>query len=451
MAEPRVRTLRRWFCILVLALVPLLYLVFMVARYSSNFPWLDQWELIPLLEKSYQGTLSLRDLWSVFYSQRLLFPRLIMIVLARLSGWNITWELATNILLGVGILAALIYQIRLTAESVGDHRLYWMIPIVSLMVFSLNQRMNWFWGWGMQTFLSVFPAVLGIILTAAPAFKWWRFLVALLLGVVATYSLANGILYWFVGLPILLVVPQANARTKRLTVALWIAVGLAVIASFLYDYQLGEGHPSLLAFYEQPLEYVQWVLVFLGVPLVIFARKVAMMASALGLILLCYASWVLIRVRQMRLRLLVPYLALSAFSIGSGLLMGIGRSGLGSKQALTSRYATIGMPFWISLVILLYLVASSSSSRLKESGGIVSRAVALLAISLIVALVVYGSALGSSIVIHDHRGWSTARSQLLSGPDDDLLRQFYFNPGVARERLEILKRYHLSIFRDQAR
>src|SRR5262245_62975011 len=88
-----------WLAIaLLLAFIPLAYLIVMVATYSVDVPFADQWALVPLLEKSYRGTLTLRDLWSQHNEHRLLFPRMIMLVLARLSGWNLRYELAVNIL-----------------------------------------------------------------------------------------------------------------------------------------------------------------------------------------------------------------------------------------------------------------------------------------------------------------------------------------------------------------
>ncbi len=48
----------------VLALIPLGFVIYYAAKYMVDVPFWDQWKLVPLLEKSYEGTLSLKDLWS---------------------------------------------------------------------------------------------------------------------------------------------------------------------------------------------------------------------------------------------------------------------------------------------------------------------------------------------------------------------------------------------------
>ncbi len=95
---------------LLLRAIPLLIfavLAICVFRYAVPIPILDQWALLPLLEKSYQHPLTWGDFWAQHNEHRLVFPRLIMLLCARLSGWDLRWELAVNLLLGVGIYAAL--------------------------------------------------------------------------------------------------------------------------------------------------------------------------------------------------------------------------------------------------------------------------------------------------------------------------------------------------------
>jgi len=71
---------------LVLALVPLAFLLCVVARYAVPVPYWDQWEFVPLLEKTYHGQLTFHDLWAQHNEHRILFPRIIMLALAHLTG-----------------------------------------------------------------------------------------------------------------------------------------------------------------------------------------------------------------------------------------------------------------------------------------------------------------------------------------------------------------------------
>ncbi len=47
---------------------------------------------------------------------------------------------------------------------------------------------------------------------------------------------------------------------------------------------------------------------------------------------------------------------MSLYSIGSALMTGIGRLEGGSNQAITSRYSTMTVPFWVALVFFLLLL-----------------------------------------------------------------------------------------------
>jgi len=217
------------------------------------------------------------------------------------------------------------------------------------MVFSLNQWENWLWGWQMTMLLNVFAVVTGIILLANPEFRWSRFLVALLLGVVATYSFANGIMYWPIGL-LLLFLASPNRKSS---VALWVAAGLITVSSYLYDYQKPPHHPSIWIILQQPIGYSKYVFIYLGASVVNFSMIGAFVVGLLGSIGFWCMIWLLVR-RRYRFQVLTPYVGLSLYSIGSALITGIARVGFGSAQAMTSRYMTISSPFWFSNIVLLY-------------------------------------------------------------------------------------------------
>ena len=66
----------------ILALLPLAFLIWVVVQYAVVVPYLDQWELVPLLEKTYHGELTFHDLWAQHNEHRLIFPQIIMLLLA---------------------------------------------------------------------------------------------------------------------------------------------------------------------------------------------------------------------------------------------------------------------------------------------------------------------------------------------------------------------------------
>ena len=95
----------------ILALVPLAFLIWVVVHYAVAVPFMDQWDMVPLLEKTYHGELTFHDLWAQHNEHRPVFPQLIMLLLARLTHWNIHYELAVSITLALGIFAVFILAV----------------------------------------------------------------------------------------------------------------------------------------------------------------------------------------------------------------------------------------------------------------------------------------------------------------------------------------------------
>ena len=69
--------------------LPLAFTFSFVYKFGITIPYWDQWELVPLLEKMHNHTLTLADLWAQHNEHRIIFPKILMMLLARLSNWNI--------------------------------------------------------------------------------------------------------------------------------------------------------------------------------------------------------------------------------------------------------------------------------------------------------------------------------------------------------------------------
>ena len=142
----------------------------MVYKYWVNVPFGDQWDFIPLIEKSYIGTLTFGDFWAQHNEHRPIFPRLIMLALSRLSRWNIFYELWVNIILALAIFKVLTMLIYKTFKCAKINN-FWFIPVISVMIFSPNQSSNWLAGWQMQIFLNILAIVGGIKLLSEARIK----------------------------------------------------------------------------------------------------------------------------------------------------------------------------------------------------------------------------------------------------------------------------------------
>jgi hypothetical protein len=454
-----------------LALVPLAFLIWVVVQYAVAVPYWDQWELVPLLEKTYHGQLTFHDLWAQHNEHRILFPKIIMLALARLTGWNTRCELAVNIILALGIFAVFIHQVKITGRKLGIAGLRWAIPAISLIVFSISQYQNWLWGWQLQMFLNLLAVVGGILLLANETFSWRRFAAAALLGMVATYSFANGLLFWPIGLVMLLVV-TAGKKERLPALIAWLAVSVLMLWSYLYHYQKPEEHPAVNLIFKMPVEYASYVLKYIGG---ICAQYVggstptdgdfALVFGLAAILAMGWAGGMLVWKKIADFKTLLPYFGMSLYSIGSALMTGVGRVGFGSNQAIYSRYCTMVVPLWVSLVVFLVLLrtgcdrAMNADPAQKQRPGrpalLDCRQIAGWLLLTAITMLVLGSACAMDGVKDFSRIQTFGRKSLLnlaanpaSETDYQGLCTIYPRPEVVVERYPILVKHRLSLFQD---
>jgi len=439
-----------------LAACPFLYLVALLCRYHLDVPYMDQWEFVLLLEKSYESGVTLGDLWAQHSEHRLIFPRLIMPALARLSHWDIRWELAANVALGVGLFAALVGQLRATARRLGIRGTLWLVPLVSLIVFSLSQWQNWFLGWQLVEFLNVLAVVVGFILLAHPGGGWGRLVAAIAMGIVATYSFGSGLAFWPVGFVGLVLVdlgagggsagPAAAkaASPSRARWWVWLAASCLVVASYGYGYEPPGYHPSMGLVFARPLEYAVYILTYLGAPVVAYHGPAAAIAGAGGLALLGGLAGLLVRRHAVPLAALAPYLCMGLYAAASAAMTGLGRVGFGADQALSSRYVTMAQLLWISNAVLAYLLASGLG---REARGTLTRWGFAAAMVLFGLLLAVNGLYGTLKWTERYAYRLPARAGLLVGNDPELLRRLHPDVEIVKARCEVLRRHGLSVFR----
>lgn len=450
-------------CCALLTLVPLIYLILVVARFSVDVPFWDEWGFIPFLEKSYQGTLSFGDFWMQENEQRPLFPKAIMLVLARLSGWNIAYEVEVSVSLAVGIFIALVCQIRATLKAVGSNRtIWWMAPLLSLMVFSMSQVENWLWGYQLNVFLNLLAVLTGIILLARPVFKWWRFAGAALLGIIATYSFANGMVYWPIGLA-MLAVSSTSRKTAASRAIIWGIVGALTIGSYLYNFKYPPYYPSLWSSLERPTESIAFFLSYLGQPLALFVhRDHAALSGLFGLLLLSSLLWVLIKSGRMIPRQTIPYGALAVYIIGTAAIASVGRVGFfGSEGAFQGRYVTFASQLWVVNAVLLWIFVGSSWGDSRIVVPEIGRDLGIVALTIVALLTIRSWEDGNRqyFLVYDER--MEARDALLSVNNVELLNHLRASEIVRSDLLErlspvdyldkqvpVLVARNLSLFRD---
>ncbi len=441
-----------------LALAPLGFLLFWIARLAMDMPYLDAWDFALVLQKSYEGQLSFRDLVAQHNESRMLFPRLVMLPLAHLTDWNILAEVGGVVLLAGLVFLAVNRQLRAAfRQSFGRAPAGWIAMVFACLLFSVLQHENWSFGFTLGGLLSLAAAVGGLALLAQPGFSWPRLWTALLAGTVAMYSYSNGMLFWVVGLLPLAAALREERRAGPAPWIAWAAWAALAVALFYVGYRKPGCMPPLQYFLEHPGPFLGYFLALLGgalanAPDLPLWAPVA--AGAAGVLLFGAAALVAVFRDPPTARVLSFWLALGGYAALGALAIAVGRSGNGIPHALESRYTTLSTLFWVANLALAVLLLEFAGRA--PAGPALRRVRTGLKALLLLGLAAGGFlfARSSSAALESwqakHDSLQAVRDELLCfAPDPALLARSFPDAAKLKPRMDFLARRGLSLFRDK--
>lgn len=412
--------------------LPLVLAFYFVYKFGVTVPYWDQWELVPLLEKMYNNTLTLADLWSQHNEHRILFPRILMLLLARLSGWNIFLELCTNMVLAAFTLLFLLSILCSTLEKTPS----WLKFFISLMIFSMVQHENWVWGWQIQMFLSVLGSVIAIWAANKWQGKMNGLIIVISAAVLSSYSFNTGLLTW----PAVLVVLLLQKKWKRKHIIILTLACIATVLLYYYKYKSVAYHPPILFFLDHPVIYIRYVLTYLGASLG-WTYFYSLIITLIIFVLILLAIFNIWRFDRQKLCDLAPWLALVLYACMAACATGLGRAGFGWKQAFESRYTTISALLPISTAVLLCYAIKLSLKTNKKN--FLKNPFFIAAITSIL-LISYVNSYHRGILLMRQRFIRVVRASAfcLTHPeikaDDDSLKRLHSDPNIIRPRIKTL-------------
>lgn len=411
-------------------LLPIAVVAAGIARWGVNIPYVDQFTVVTLLEKLQVSGLTLVDLFAQNNENRPFFPRLIWLGLARVSRYDVRLELWTNLIIAIATFAFFAAHAVRTWRRFGIGPPSLLLPLLSFLVFNWAQWEGWLNGFQTVFFLGSACAVMGLLLlTEGPT--WRSLTLALLAGVVGSFSTPNAFLYWPIGLVVILAATPTGGRAIRS--AVWITISAVCVMGFLTGLSRPHGLTTEAVIGNVPPR-LYWLTNFLGAPLMTVpdaAFPFGLLGVALGALIL----WRLARSAEWRIA--VPYLAIGAFVIGSGALISIGRLRFGTVQAVAPGYLTISAWYWAALLTLFPLV---------PLGRIPQRVLySLIAVCLAWGMI-WGGAGANAYHLRLRRAYETA---VRREPMTDEVLQGIARPGTyarVREHLRFLEDNGLSAY-----
>jgi len=128
-----------------------------VARYGSNIPSWDDWDMIPTMTG--EQPITATWLWSQHNEHRIPVPRLLMLALYRVFGCDFRVGMYFNVLSTAALALALILAARQ-----GRGRLSWSDAFFPVLLLNWSEGVNFIWGWQVEFFLSTLLAGIMLLL-----------------------------------------------------------------------------------------------------------------------------------------------------------------------------------------------------------------------------------------------------------------------------------------------
>jgi len=423
----------------------LLSTVRMIVECWTAVPFWDQWDnLILALDELYWHTARL-DLPHWLFHQhnehRIAVPRLIFAIDRFLFATTNRFNFFCSIAIQFG-LALLMISIAIRRPGQRVVEKLWIAGVVLALLFSAMQWENLLWGFQVQ-FLGVNLAALATFATLGvgrPSAA--RLTVVIGIESIAVYTLSSGVLVPALAIPLAL----WRGWPRRYVVVLIVAA-VALLVSYLYGYQTPVFSDDPMRAIWQVREVATYVLDEIGNPFgLTFAEAHfgdplawARLFGTIGVV--AVAAFTVDMLRRREYSGPVPILIAAAlFGLGMMLLTALGRMKFG--LALSSRYSSLVLMFWASLIVIATLRLGLHGARLRVPAMVVILPFLLGLAHYQPSFAAYG------------RTWTLPRLEattaLLANVDDpEALNGVYPGPTVPRDRTPLLRERHLSIFAEE--
>jgi hypothetical protein len=336
--------------------LPIILIFWFVTSFTVNMPIWDDWELVYLFDKIYNGTANFADFFAQHNEHRIFFPRIIFAILAFSSKWNIKLETYFSLLLAL-VNFAVLYKIAAYTSNKNNKLLFHLFNFTICIVnFSLIQYENWLWGFQIAWFLINTCLILAVFILTVPKnlHPNLRLLLASLCCLIASFSSAHGLLSWLVLLPSVYLV-EGITKQKKIRILVWVGLFTFCVAIYSIGYEKPSHHPSIFFILQQPLIAFEYFFSMIGFSL----GKSIFTPIVNGLIIFFIFSFFNVfcfkNYKSVFFKKAVPWLSLGWFAILFALITTFGRAGFGVEQATSSRYVTVSILLVISCLQLCQL------------------------------------------------------------------------------------------------
>jgi hypothetical protein len=443
----------RFILVIFLIILPILIDVFYIRIYGVNVVYWDQWGFVLLIDKFYNNNLSFNDFWAQNNEHRPVFARIIMLIAMYLTHYDNVAEMYISCVV-VSLTLSILFMIYIQRFGFSLKSLVGFLP-VSWLLFDFRQYDVILKGWSIHIFLAVLGLILAIF-SLKNAKKIDRmFILAILGGLLSSFSFLTGLLVWPVGLLHIVI-----SKTNKISLgASWSLAGVVISYLYFSNWAKPRQTPVILYSIENPLTGIAYMFIYIGslfgveihsdiVQLhgitlsgTLFSYIFVIVSFGFGFLIASATIFSIISViRNDLVEETSDWIALITFSFASAIMTALGRAGFGLEQALSSRYVA----FSLLGIIGLYLVVLKLKDIKNKKYKILYR--------IILCMLVIGLAFGYVAGIFVGEKISESREKMAfsvihyANASDEQLKIIYPNPRTLRDRAIILEKYGLNVF-----
>ncbi len=411
-----------------------------IDHFGLNTIWIDQRSDLGVLSHAYSGHLTLSTLWAQHTDNRILFPNLVVLLLAYGTRFNVLDEeflSAGTLLISIAVLI-----LGHRRRSPGTP---WILYVpVAILMLSVVQSGNALWGFQFAWYLVLLALTVALVLCDSPKWTWLVTTAAVAAAVVGSYSSLQGLLIWPAGLLILLL-----RHRPRLIVFLWIGAAAVTGAIYFVNFntQLGDTNGFIV---HHPVAGARFFLFSVGN---VIGAHDGNTPVVLGLLIAMVSLWLVIStIRRRNDGDATPLgAALICFGLLFALTITIGRASGGLDSGGGSRYTTYSLLTLVGCYLVL-LSRRTGEAPLRPW----ERALRFASIGTVGAVIGLQMVIGNINGLDDARSWHDSQVQasrvianIEKAPDSMIERVLVVNPyyvSDTRRLVRFAQVHHLSLF-----
>ena len=411
-----------------------------------------------MIHQCYSHPLSCSTLWTQHNEDRLLFPNLIVVILAHTTHFNIRVEELFSGLMLVAATFVLIHAHKRRSPAVPW--LYYC-PVV-ILACSVVQYGATLWGFQMAWYLVLLALALVVVLLDRTELTVPVFALAIGAGVVGSFSSLQGLLVWPVGLVLLLY----RRRSRRFLTA-WIVAACGTTALYFYHLNLkaGTALPSSVTHHSiSPILFAIFAIGdVLGVPIEPGGSNTGILLLGLVIVVLAVAAVGVCGLRPEKTSASPVGASLIWFGLLFSILVALGRHRLGYWGASSSGYTIYDV--WILIGVYMVVLdrmhhtsrrragrpARTFEELLNVEGRDTYRYAMWIVLGFMVLQLIVGVSNGvdgaQTLQAAELKSVSTAQN-IKTASDLQVLENlsFYQSPSLTRTQVRIAKALHLTFF-----